>query len=494
VRRGDKAERSRSGSGGVAVVQAAREGRALMQKTRPTLARLATMAVFALSCFAILLYIWKAFGGASPLAAKEYELRADFAEATQLSDTADVRIAGVKVGRVKRTVLHGDRTRVTMQIDARYAPLPRDTRAILRQKTLLGETYVEMTPGRPGAGALPDGGLLPRGQVRRTVELDEVTRSFDPRTRSDLQRVVHALGAAAGPHAQDLSDTLGNLRPFAGSTTELLAVLDSEHDAVRRLVHDSGVVFGALGRRQGDLSGLIRAGDRVLAVTARRDRDLADVVRILPTTLAELRPTLREVEATAADAAPVVRELRPAARALGPTLVDAAALAPQLEGLFGDIDRLTAVSRRALPSLTRVVDAAHPVFRILVPTLRQAYPAVQYLVLYKQEVVSTIANVASSTQAVERPAAGAAPIHYLRALVPFTMEGLVAEDKRFGTNRHNPYLLPLALLKLKDGLESFDCSNTSNPGGGEAAPPCKVQPPLEFQGRRTQYPHVEPAP
>jgi virulence factor Mce-like protein len=483
----------RVGGASHAAEEVALGGAPLMQKTAPTKTKLAVMIVFALSCFAILLYIWKAFGGASPLAAQKYELKADFQEATQLSDTADVRIAGVKVGRVRKTVLHGQATRVTMQIDPRYAPLPRDTRAILRQKTLLGETYVEMTPGRPGSGFVPDGGLLARGQVERTVELDEITRSLDPRTRSDLQRVVRALGRL-GPHAQDLSDTLGNLRPFASSTVELLDVLNAEHSAVRRLVHDSGVMFGALGRRQGDLSGLIRSGDRVLGVTTRRNRDLAAVVRILPTTLAELRPTLREAELTADDAAPVVRELRPAARALGPTLVDAAALAPQLKGLFGDLDRVTRVSRKALPSLTRIVDSAHPVFRVLVPTLQQALPVVEYLVLYKQEVVSTIGNLASSTQASERPAGDQPPLHYLRALVPFTAEGLVAEDKRFGTNRHNPYLLPMALLKLKDGLDSFDCSNQGNPGSGQPAPPCRVQHPLGFQGNTRAFPHVGPAP
>jgi hypothetical protein len=271
-------------------------------------------------------------------------------------------------------------------------------------------------------------------------------------------------------------------------------VLDAQRAAVRRLVHDSGVVFGALGRRQGELAGLIRAGDRVLSTTARRNADLAAAVRILPTTLGELRATLSEVETVAGHAAPLVRALRPAARALGPTLVDAAALAPDVRGLFGDLDRTTAAAHTALPSLTRIVNAAHPVFRILVPTLQQALPVVRFAGLYKEEVVTAIANVAASTQASEQPAAGQPPLHYLRTLVPFTAEGAVVQDRRFGTNRHNPYLLPLGLLKLKQGLDSFDCSNTGNPGSGEAAPPCTVQQPLDFQGRRTAFPHVLPAP
>jgi phospholipid/cholesterol/gamma-HCH transport system substrate-binding protein len=465
-----------------------------MQKTPPTLPKLAVMVVFALSCVAIVLFTWRSFGGPSPLAAKHYTFHADFAEASQLSDTADVRISGVSVGRVNHTELHGQRTRATIQIDARYAPIPRDTRAILRQKTLLGETYVDMTPGDPGSGSLPDGGQLPTAQIHPTVELDEITRSLDTGTRRDLQRVVAALGQATGTHGADLSDALGNLRPFTGETTQLLDVLDAQHSAVRRLVHDSGVVFGALGRRQGELTGLIRSGDRVLSTTARRNRDLAAAVRILPTTLAELRPTLLEVEKVTTHAAPVVHELRPAARALGPTLVDASALAPDLRGLFVDLDRTTTVARTALPSLTRIVNAAHPVFRILVPTLQQALPVVQYLGVYKEEVVTAFANLAAATEGAESPAAGQPPLHYIRALVPFTAEGLLVQDKRFGTNRHNPYMAPLEMNKLASGLDSFDCSNAGNPGSGEPAPPCRVQQPLLFQGRRTAYPHVERAP
>src|SRR3954467_15750476 len=124
-------------------------------------------------------------------------MSADFGEAVQLTASADVRISGVKAGRGRKTELEGDRTRAYIQIEPRYAPLPMNTRAILRQKTLLGETYIELTPGDKSGGTLPDGGHLRRDQVQATVELDEVTRALDPATRRDLQRFVHGLGDMA---------------------------------------------------------------------------------------------------------------------------------------------------------------------------------------------------------------------------------------------------------------------------------------------------------
>src|SRR3954470_8497512 len=129
-----------------------------MQKQAPSAARLIGMAVFALSCFGILLFLWVSFGGSIPLKPNKYQLRVSFPEATTLAEQADVRIAGVTVGKVRRKDLDrgGNRTRVVLDINKRYAPLPKDTRAILREKTLLGETYVELTPGNKAAGYLQD--------------------------------------------------------------------------------------------------------------------------------------------------------------------------------------------------------------------------------------------------------------------------------------------------------------------------------------------------
>ena len=461
-----------------------------MNKRTPRKSELAVMILFAFSCFAILLYLWKAFGGPSPLAANQYRVQADFDEATQLSDTADVRISGVSVGQVRKTLLHGDRTRVTIEIKPEFAPLPRDTRAILRLKTLLGETYVELTPGQKSSGPLPDNGVLPRSQVAPTVELDEVLRAVDEPTRRALQRFVKGIAVAMEDRGTDLNAALGNLQPVAGQTNDLLGVLDSQRGALRRLVRDTGVVFSALGRRQGELRGLITAGDRVLASTARRNAELAESVRILPTTLRELRPTLADLELLVHDAEPVVRDLRPAARALGPTLTDVVALAPQLEGLFRDVDRVITVSRTALPATTDLVNAARPVFQVLTPTLREANPVVDFLSLYQRELVTVWANLSASTQASQVGADGTR-LHYLRALVPITHEGMVAADRRFGTNRHNPYFAPGALAKLPTGLETFTCDNAGNPSPpGQLAPPCKEQAPLEFQGRSSGYPHV----
>src|SRR5438552_3608895 len=142
-----------------------------MQKQAPTVGRIMIMAAFTLSCFGLLLFLWSAFGGPVPLKPRGYQFKASFAEATQLAQEADVRISGVSVGKVKKIELGDDgRTQATLELQEKYAPLPSDARAILRQKTLLGETYVELTPGTKGAAPLAEGGKLATKNVGSTVE------------------------------------------------------------------------------------------------------------------------------------------------------------------------------------------------------------------------------------------------------------------------------------------------------------------------------------
>src|SRR3954447_22195558 len=109
-----------------------------MQKQAPTPPRLLTMVLFALSCFGLLLFLWLSFGGTIPLKPKGYRVKVSVPEATQLGLYADVRVAGVSVGKVREKQLdkHHNRTIATIELDPKFAPLHSDAKAILRQKTL----------------------------------------------------------------------------------------------------------------------------------------------------------------------------------------------------------------------------------------------------------------------------------------------------------------------------------------------------------------------
>src|SRR4051812_5433521 len=178
------------------------------------------MVLFALTCFGLLLFLWLAFGGPGPLKPKGHRFHTSFSQARQPAPQADVRISGVPVGKVEQITpdKRTGRADVVIQLDPEYAPLPSDSKAILRQKTLLGETYVELTPGHRSARPIRENGRLPVTQVAQTVELDEILRTFRPKTRALFQDWMQTQAQAIGGRGEGLHHTLRNLGAVARGT------------------------------------------------------------------------------------------------------------------------------------------------------------------------------------------------------------------------------------------------------------------------------------
>ena len=410
-----------------------------MQKQAPSLGRLVVIVGFALSCFGLLLFLWIAFGGATPLKPKGYRVQASFAEAGQLAAEADVRISGVPVGRVRAVESNPEtgRSLATIEIQERYAPLPADSRATLRQKTLLGETYVELTPGDRRGAFIPEDGQLRDTQVSETVELDEIFRAFDPGTRRAFQDWMQNQSVALRGSGQDLNDALGTLEPFAEETQSLVRVLNSQQEALQRTVRDTGQVFEALSERRGQLRDLIQTSNQVFTTTARRDERLRELFTVLPTFNTEARRTVDRLTRFARTTDPLITQLRPAARELSPTLRELSGLAPDLRRLFRDLDPLVEASRRGLPATEELLDELRPALGEFDPTLRQLNPILNLLRAYRSELTTFFANSAAATNAV-----GSDGVHYLRTINPQNPENLAVYPRRVGSNRTNAYRRP----------------------------------------------------
>src|SRR3954447_11077428 len=465
-----------------------------MQKQAPTFTQIATMAVFALSCFGLLLFLWLSFGGTVPLQPKGYRFQADFPSAVQLSQKADVRISGVNVGKVVLLQRQVGRTRATIELQAKYAPLPADSRAILRSKTLLGETYVALTPGSRDGPKIPDGGTLPIRNIRTQVELDEVLRALDRPTRKAMHQWLAGMAGSLHGRSSDLSDVLGNLAPTAESGADLLSILDAQHAAVRRLTRDTGQVFSAVGSRAGDVQALVRSGERLFAATAARNGALSETITELPPFLAQTRATLRTAQAAAGEAQPVIRALEPVAALLRPALQDTAALAPDAKRLFQRTDPLITLSRTALPAATKLLQQAQPLVHVLLPIASDLVPTVRYLASQQDQLAAATANIPAAVNATD-PAPGTAPIHYLHAITYFASEGFVGFAKRLPTNRRQPYLRNRGREDGRDGsaIKTYDCDNLNNPDSApepDSPPPCVRQAPFGKEYGGGEFPHL----
>ena len=124
---------------------------ACRSRLRPS-AGSSTMVLFALSCFGLLLFLWLAFGGPVPLKPKGYRVPGRVPRG-HAAGRAGRRADRRRVGRQGRPQGHRRRRPAPTARSRRSSSIPRsrrwppDAKAILRQKTLLGETYVELTPG-----------------------------------------------------------------------------------------------------------------------------------------------------------------------------------------------------------------------------------------------------------------------------------------------------------------------------------------------------------
>jgi phospholipid/cholesterol/gamma-HCH transport system substrate-binding protein len=478
-----------------------------MDTGTPSLTKVITMVLFALSCVGLLLFLWISFGGNIPFNPQGYEFRVSFTNADQLATQADVRIAGVSVGRVISKSLdpQGNRTIATIEMQNKYAPVRENAHAVLRMKTILGETYVELTPGSPSAKPIPDGGLLPRGQVTNAVQLSDIFNALDPKTRRAFQVWQQELATAVKGNDQNLNDVLGNLPQFAADATDILRVLDVEHGSVVRLVRNGGTVFGALASNQAALRNLITSGEATFATTAANNNALADTFHVFPTFLNETKATMARLKSFALDTDPLVKELDPVATQLGPTLHSVRVLSPDLKRLFINLGPLITVSETGLPAIQHVLQGAEPLLGQLGPFLEQLNPILNWLSLHQQLTSDFIANGGAGIAATTTTFAGNGIGHYLRQFSPVGPETLSFFANRDSGNRGNTYPPSLWLadpkVLQKGALPAWDCKNTGAGGDGSVPPlnipvvghpACWVAPPLPGAVGSYTIPHIQP--
>jgi phospholipid/cholesterol/gamma-HCH transport system substrate-binding protein len=452
-----------------------------MIKQAPRPWQIAVMVAFALSCFAVLLYLWLAFGGTSPLQPKGYRFHVQFPEATQLAEQADVRIAGVPVGKV--VSLEGgteNRTDATIEMRARYAPVPRDARAMLRTKTLLGETFVDLTPGNKDRGLLPDGGTLPRSAVAATVELDEIFRSFDDQTRAAFQTWMQSQSAAAQGRGADINALFGNLPEFVAASDDLLRELNAQSEAVSETFAHTGAFFDAISERDGQLRNLIVQSERLWAVTARRNREFAAIWKEFPRFERESRLTLPRLTRFAEIGEPVVKELQPAATEMAATFDAFRRLAPEYRGFFQRLGPVVDATKRGVPAFERTMRELPPLLEQFQPWLRNVNPMVQHLGANRREITSFMANLTTSSLGRDLPGdfgtlpRAKDPVQYLRVASLLGPESLSFYPRPLGNSRANAYPAPGTLDQLASGLPVYDARGCSN---GSVAPPGSADPP-----------------
>lgn len=517
-----------------------------MQKRAPTLANILVIVLFALSCFGLLLFLWESFGGAVPLKPKGYRFTIAFSRTLALAEQSDVRISGVNVGHVINLKYDKDgRAHVMIEIASKYAPIPSNMDAILRQKTLLGETYVQLKPQAAKAPSLPDGGQLPNAQVEPAVTLDDILSALTPETRNDFQIWMQSLTEGLGGSGEEINSSFATLQPFVEDANKLVTVANSQEGALTASIHNTGVVFDALTAREGQFRGLISNGERTFHAFAQSSQAFAEAFRELPAFQRNSETALRSLDAFATDTVPLYDQLRPFEEKLTPLLQAVKPFTPPFNSLLTSLGPLAKAAKTGLPDVKKTLGLTTPLLAATSPVLHNFNPFFQYLSEYVPELQALFANGTAATQTHEKNKniLGGPQQHVLKVMNDITPEGLAVYQQRIGTNRANAYPQPGAFGSLASGLSVFSsasCANSApslsgpelgtiseeaieqliglepgskkaghpvenhtlyspiannpeNPSNAIPAPACKQQGPFTFNGETSQFPHATPS-
>lgn len=234
------------------------------------------------------------------------QYRLVFASATGIPDNADVRVSGIPVGNVRRLALApegGAEVWVSVREDI---ALYDDVQAVIKQKSLLGERFIELRPGVSGR-PLPAGGT--------------VTNTITPFRIEDIGEVLGPLFADTDP--AELQKAIGGILDFLLENREALAASAAD---IAEIIGRVNALLEAHGDKLGAMV------ENAIALARRLDRFLgaheADVAR-----------AVRDVAALTGDLRTMVEAIRSAAGAFPSAGTDAAELIGRLNRLAARLER-----------------------------------------------------------------------------------------------------------------------------------------------------------
>lgn len=353
------------------------------------LAPTATVGVLALAAIAVAA-VFALRGSGSP-----HVLRAVFARATNAIAGQDVRIAGVRIGEVTAVGVSRDNASLTLEIDTANAwPLTRGTVARIRFGTTVGAggRYVELDPGPPGARPLSSGATLTPPQTVSPVEFGDLVNTFNGPARTATRATIRELGTALAGHGPALARGLDAAPPALQTTSDLLAQLGADPNALQTLVSAGAATASALASRDPQLQTTLSDAASTFAATGSQAQALQATLTRLPTALTIVRQGLTRTDNSLTILQRLLMQLRPGADELvkiaGPAQRAAAALnvaAPELSRALG-------VGTDAAPDITSFLRAGAPFVGRLRSVLSGVIPTLTCVRPYGPELAGFISN------------------------------------------------------------------------------------------------------
>src|SRR5919205_93185 len=202
---------------------------------------------------------------------KYYTVYAEFTQTSGLTPGLGqpVNVAGVRVGTISGVDVRNGHARVSMQIKpGKLKHVYTNAHATMVPNTPVKDLVVEVAPGGPPARVLREGGTIPVARTTPQIESDELTAALDTDTRQYFRALIGGLGVGTRGREKDIREFLKNLGPTAEQLRPLGDALVARRVALRRLVHNLGILAKAAGSKDKQLAEVVVSANRTFGALA----------------------------------------------------------------------------------------------------------------------------------------------------------------------------------------------------------------------------------
>lgn len=223
------------------------------------------LVVFAVGASMIALLLFNTLSNSLGSGTASYT--ATFSDASGLRGGDNVRVAGVRVGRVDDVSLDGTMAKVRFTVTAEQ-PLLASTDVAIRYQNLIGQRFLALVPGGGSSAVVAPGSEIPRSNTENALDLTVVLNGFQPLfevlSPQDINRLSSSIVAV-------LQGESGSISSLLRTTAQLSTRLADRDELIGRVITNLSTVLTEVGERDGQVDALI--GElRSLSKAAAADR------------------------------------------------------------------------------------------------------------------------------------------------------------------------------------------------------------------------------